>query len=359
MNTTPRLLPRREGGFVLLAVLWVLVAMTIAATAFSVWVDQARGDASRLQTEINAELTAHSVMSAVTYARLAGRAGPRGVEWPSTGQANPQPVFQSLDDFLSGAAPAQAEQSDVGYLRLDDTVYGLGDLRFIVQDRGGYIGLTSPSNQYLFTSLAGTGVAAESLRDLLSDYQDTDKFRRLHGAEAPEYRLASRGVPADGALRTPLQLRDIIGWDQVLADRSDAELLSLFRVDGGTFVNVNTASLQALELLLGNTAGAEQLVRQRRPTPYTSALDVANVIGSGEDLFFGVQPEPGIRFWWWHDGADVAHVYDVQFAPLVSGRNAVNINWYSRVALTDELKQKHIEPVVHPLFETSPDYRGW
>ena len=351
--------PRREGGFVLLAVLWVLVAMTIAASAFSIWVDQARADAARLQAQINAELAAHSVMSVATYARFTGRAGPRGVEWPSTGRSASQPTFQSLDDFLSGAAPTQPEKSDVGYLRLDDTVYGVGHLRFIVQDRGGYIGLTSPSNPYLFKSLAGAGITAESLRDLLADYKDADKFRRLHGAEEAEYRLASRGAPAGGALRTPLQLRDVMGWDQVLADRSDAELLSLFRVDGGTFVNVNSASFAVIEMLLEDASVARDLVRQRQHAPYTSALDVAVITGSGEDLRFGIQPEPGFRFWWWHDSADVAHVYDVQFSPLVSGRNAVKINWYSRVALTDELKQKNIEPVDLPLFEAPPDYRGW
>lgn len=356
-SVMPTIAPER--GFVLLAVLWVLVAMTVASTAFSLWVDRARSEAMELQKQVNAELAAHSAKSVILYTRLTGRAGPRGVEWPVAGVSASQPQFSSLDEFLSGAPLQQADAAEAGYMKLDNTVYAFGDLRFIAQDRGGLIGLTTPQNPNLFANLSLNGKGGQSLQDYLSDYKDSDSFRRLEGAEAPEYQLANRGAPADGALRIPLQLRDVIGWDRALAAKEDAELLELFRVDSGTYVNVNTAPPEALMLLLDSEQKAQALVQARKSRPFTSALDVASKIGSGEDLYFGIQPEPGLRFWWWYEGAEVAHVYDVQFAPLVSGRNAVKLNWYSRVALTDELKQRNTETVDHPLFEAPPDYRGW
>ena len=81
------------------------------------------------------------------------------------------------------------------------------------------------------------GVPAEDrdgLIDKFLDYLDANSFRRLNGAEAPEYLEAGLDPPANAPLRTPLEVRRVLGWRDIegLARDDTPRLTSIAPVAG-------------------------------------------------------------------------------------------------------------------------------
>lgn len=348
---------RRQSGMILLAVLWVMVGMTLAASLFSAWVLQSRENAAKLLNAAEAQYQARSLQAAIIYTRITAAAGPEGAAWPSAGQQSPgqqaQPMFDSLEDFLSGAPPRQAGTGGAtgAAMQMDGRTLAKGKLRIIVQDRAGLIGLLTLDDLMLTRLAQGTqGLNSARLRDTLNDYMDADQLHRLQGAEAPEYQRLKRSPPLDGILRSPLQLRDIIAWDDALAKYSDAWILENFRVDGGHFLNANSAPSSALQLILPKPETAASLLTQR---PMRSALQFNALQGRGEDNFVGISPGQGLRIWWWLEGDAAATVDDIQFNALQPGRDAIGLNWSTRVALSEKLANSPVEQVDHPFFHST------
>ena len=101
------------------------------------------------------------------------------------------------------------------FIRLDDSPYRLGDALLRFQDARGLINLNLGLPGDIYALLGVLGVPAEDrdgLIDKLLDYLDADSFRRLNGAEAPEYLEAGLDSPANAPLRTPLEVRRVLGW---------------------------------------------------------------------------------------------------------------------------------------------------
>ncbi len=336
---------------VLLAVLWVMVGMTLAASLFSAWVLQSRENAAKLLEAAEAQHQARSLQAAIIYTRITASAGPEGTPWPNSQSEDQQaqPMFDSIEDFLSGAAPRLS--STGAMMRMDGRTLAKGKLRIAIQDRAGLIGLLTLSDLML-SRLARDiqGIDSERLRDTLNDYMDADQLHRLQGAEAPEYARLKRAPPLDGILRNPLQLRDVIAWDDALVRYSDAWILENLRVDGSHFINANSAPLSALQLILPKPETANSILAQR---PLRSALQVNAEQGQGEDSFVGVMPGQGLRIWWWLEGDAAATVDDIQFDALKPGRDAIVLNWSTRVALSEKLANSPVEQVDHPFFHST------
>lgn len=348
---------KKNAGFVLVSVLWILVIMTLAASAFSVWVDKSRSQASERQQLVLAQIKGSDVFAKVLYTYMAGERGISGVPWPTTKAKNNalQALgFDSLEDFVSGAAPEAAAQTVAGYMRMDGRIWDAGGgVRVIVQDRGGLIGLSSLSKLSVFAKLAKLSdkqVSAERLQQTLYDYQDRNSYRRANGAEAHHYKEGGQPLPMNGYLRFPLQLRAVMDWGETLESLSDASLLKIFKVDGGASINANTASIEALRLVAPSPSLAEEIVESSVKAPYKSIFDLPGDKSGGDDIPFSITMTGGFRFWWWHINHPIAQVYDVQFDSLVSGRNARIINWTTRVALPDELAKSPAVEIDHPFF---------
>jgi hypothetical protein len=338
-------------------VLWVLVIMVLAASAFSLWVDKARTQAAERQQTLEAKRRASDLLAKVLYTQLTGMKGAEGVAWPGLpGEVVAPASFDSLDDFMSGAPPRLSSNTAAGLMPLDGTVLDAGEgLRVMIQDRGGLIGLSFLEGMDVFRGVAGLSkqaeISAERLRDTLFDYQDPNGYRRPLGAESHQYNQAGMSPPLDGFLRHPLSLREVMVWNQVLADKSDAWLLGTFREEGDGNVNVNTAPPSVLELLVPAPAALNAILERRKKGPFTSVnqLHAFGDVG-GEDPPFTIVPSSGIRFWWWRENDHTAQVYDVQFSPLNSGRDAWYFNWTTRVALPDDLAKSTATATDHPFF---------
>lgn len=345
---------RSQGGFVLVSVLWVLVIMILAATAFSVWVDRVREQAFLRQQHAETYRKSTDALTKVVYTYLTGMKTSDGVAWPGTsGDAPLEVKFDSLDDFMAGAA-AKVTASSAGYMRMDGSVLDAGGgVRVMVQDRAGLIGLSFLTDRKVFSAIAnqaGKQITAERLADTLADYQDSDGVRRGQGAEEYDYRREGMPPPMNGYLRSPLQLRSVMDWDVALKARDDAWILRVFRNEGNAVINANTASADALTLVSSSEQAAQQILSARTQQPYSRASDLIKFTGGSEDLFFSIAPAAGFRFWWWHEGDTTAYVYDVQFSPLDSGAEAWYFNWTARVNLPDDLAKSTIRTIDHPFF---------
>jgi hypothetical protein len=342
-----------QSGFVLVSVLWILVIMVMAASAFSIWVDRVREQASLRQQHAETYRRSTDALTKVVYTYLTGHKTSDGVSWPGSGGAKTVAKFDSLDDFMAGAA-AKVVASEAGFMRLDGSVLDIGDgIRIMVQDRGGLIGLSFLADKTIFASLAAQAknqITAERLEDTLLDYQDSDGIRRGQGAEEHDYKRTLMPPPMNGYVRSPLQLRSIIDWDVALKNRDDAWILRVFRNEGNAVVNANTAYAGALRLILNNEQNIQTIIAAREQQPYSRSSDLIKFTGGGEDLLFSTTPAAGFRFWWWHQGDTTAHVYDVQFSPLDSGTNAWYFNWTARVTLPDDLAQSTAKAIDHPFF---------
>lgn len=346
---------QRQQAFVLVAVLWVLVIMVLAATAFSLWVDRVRDQAFTRQQQVDAYQKSTDILTKVLYVYLTGMKTSEGIAWPSGDHSAPAlgAQFDSLDDFMAGAAP-KVNVTAAGFMRMDGSVLGIGDgLRVMVQDHAGLIGLAFLSDQQIFDNIAkvaGDAVNGMRLKNTLYDYQDSDSRRLLQGAESHDYLPQGMPPPINGYLRSPLQLRSVIGWDAALSSHDDAWILRIFRIDGSGAINVNTASANALGLVLGDRDKIDTLLRERELQRYAKLSDLTKFLGGAEDISLSILPAAGFRFWWWHEGDTTARVYDVQFSPLDSGAKAWYFNWTARVTLPDDLAKSTAIKIDHPFF---------
>lgn len=350
----------KQQGFVLLAVMWVLLAMVIAVTVFAQWVQSSLHDAHAQQQEINTRIAAHTAMSVAVYTRLSGQRSAYGVSVKSSQDlGDPNSLFEFDDMGALIIKHDRVAQSET--FAFDDQVWAFGDLKFVAQDLAGLIGLTSIDHksmvQYLLLRKPDSSIRAEQLIDTYLDYQDADSQRRPYGAESADYRMLRRAPPFNGPLRTPSQLRDILHWEELLKPYSNGELLYRFRVEGGTFINVNSASFAVLSWALGDDSSANRLIQQRKIQPFTDVFTLSNVMQI-EDTVLGIEPNDGIRFWWWNKDSPSAWVHELHYDGLISGKEALKQDWMLRVDIPEPLLKQQSKSSPWSLLGQYQDYLG-
>jgi hypothetical protein len=117
------------------------------------------------------------------------------------------------------------------------------------------------------------------------DFIDPDDLRRLNGAEKSEYVRANLPPPTNDYLRTRDQLRDIVGWRELLGQLASVELqfpgvqarfLDLFSTGRHFGLNVNSAPAAVLAAVPGlDPSKVSTLIDQRRAKAFLSIADLA------------------------------------------------------------------------------------
>lgn len=340
-----------------MSVIWLLATMVLAAAAFTLWVDGARDKAVDRQQQVDARIRSSNLFHQVLFTYMTGKQGVEGVAWPGLSAVATGASAQSVEDFFDGAVSRLTAQTAAGFMKMNGRVLDAGDgLRVMIQDRAGLIGLSFINKASVFSVLSDMGaetVSARQLSHALADYQDHDDLRRVSGGEAYHYKEFGLPAPANGFLRTPLQLRSVLHWEALLRPLSDAWLLQRFKADGNAAINVNTAQNGAIELVASDLAVAQKIISERKGRLFYSIFDIPSDAQGAESSFFSIMPSGGLRFWSWHTNHPVAQVYDVQFDPLVSGQNSWIVNWTTRVVLPDEMAQRAAVKINHPFFHSS------
>lgn len=361
MSTSLRV-PTHQQGFVMLAVIWVLLAMLAGVALFSHWVHGSLQHAQQRQEQINAQIAAQSVMNAALFIRLAGKRSAYGTSVPDVQGSISEEDFLAMFDMddMGGLVVNHEKMAQTQTFPFSNQAWRYGRLNFVAQDSAGLLGFTNFSHRYVAKNLlrkVRSHVREQQLLDSYLDYVDEDNQRRMSGAEAFDYRLAQRTEPLNGALRTPLQLRDVMHWDNVLQSWSNGDLLYRLRVSGGATVNLNSASPEVLEMILLKPEIADELYQRSRTQPFTNVFEPEALIDD-EAVGVMIQPADGLRFWWWEQDSPSAWVSDFTYDGMVGGSAALRQDWALRVDVPAPLRQQTPKTIDWGMLPSYPDYLG-
>ncbi|MDI1254198.1 type II secretion system protein GspK [Thermomonas sp.] len=282
---------RKHSGFVLIAVLAVLVILSVLASVIGVITQRLRDEQIVHERQLREQIAMASTRATVLYLLTSQRMTFGGLTVDDR-------IVLSEDERLSQRnGDEQLSYMPVGNeVALDSSAHqGLDGTRFSLQDDRGLLAINwAPPAllaNYVQAVRNGPKPAArpfETLFNLLQDYQDPDDLYRLNSAERSEYERLGRSPPSNRTLSTPMELRRVIGWDKALAGISDKDLNDSLTVVRSAQINVNTAPARVLQTLPGVDASmAQRAVAARTLTPFTSLTafyGVAGAIPVNEDL---------------------------------------------------------------------------
>lgn len=235
--TTRQSGPRRaETGSALVVVLWISALLAVMATGFS----------TSMRMESRA---ARNLVENIRVRALADAAVQRGIS-----------------DLLN----ATTEKLPLSDGTATSFTFGGGDLSVAIQSERGKADLNKAPEIFLKGVLRQSGMAdaaADALGDAIADWRDEDDFRRLNGAEAPEYRSAGlKFEPTNAPFRTVAELEQVIGIDH----RTFQRLSPLFTVHSYIAkINPDFAPRQVLAAIPGvNMVEVDALVAAREKNKY-------------------------------------------------------------------------------------------
>lgn len=240
--------PRHRRGLALVGVLWVLVLLSLIVLNISA--------SSRLELKLAANL----------------------VEAAQRRHVNDAAVNWALWSLLQPGTAGWLADGSRRQLSLEDY-----QIEVAMQDEHGKIDLNEGNPlllQGLFLSVGLQPEVAVALADAILDWRDSDELRRLHGAEAEEYRAAGLAEPGNRLFEHLEELRLVLGMSPALYEQV-APLLTLY--SGQTQINPLVAPQQVLLAVPGvSEANALQYIEQRRstyeqglPTPPFGSVDAS------------------------------------------------------------------------------------
>lgn len=259
---------QRNGGFVLVLVLAMLVILSLLAGTVAGVVQRLRDQELERKRLEDAELDIASTKATLLYLLLTQRTTFGGLT------VDERVVLSEDEQTMQGGGERPISLFPVGTeLSMDGRAYaGLGLTAFSLQDDRGLLGVNWAPASFMerwWAQLGYTATPPATLANLLADYQDADDLYRLNSAERREYLAEGRPPPLNMPLATALELRLVKGWDAALADMDDSRLLGTLTVARMPSINVNTAPAEVLQVLPGIDAGiAERVVARRALGPF-------------------------------------------------------------------------------------------
>ncbi len=200
-----------QAGFALPLVLGMIMLITVIIFSISETVSHRIGLTTDLDNQVRAELKLYSAYNQVLFTILTATFTPTGL--------NIRPATQA-DDM----AFATETRMPVGQFwnLYNQEIKIEPEVSVQLQDLGGLISPLWASEvlRDVFTVLLGDMDQASQAVDGLADWQDADDFRRLHGAEAWDYRAAGRDyAPRNTYIQSLDELALIKGFDQALLNQ--------------------------------------------------------------------------------------------------------------------------------------------
>ena len=157
-----------------------------------------------------------------------------------------------------------------------------GVVRVSIQDESGKIDLNTTSEALLVGLFRSVGMGAEAaaaLADCVQDWRDTDKLRRLHGAEEVEYLAAGKSyAPSNAPFETVDELQRVLGVTPELFRQLKPALTVYSRQPG---VNTAVAQREALLAIPGVTPEMIQQFLVLRQSMVASQQNAPALVGAG------------------------------------------------------------------------------
>jgi len=341
-----------QHGFVLVMVLWMLVAITIGVGMLVLWARERVAAASVARAEMDDRIHALSTRDTLLYLAATVPATQAGL--PLVPLPSGELAALRLDDF--GGFDRRPRG---GELRLDDWPYrGLGGISFAIQDESGLVPVAFPSAVSVHPLLAAAGVpraASAMLSDRLIDYTDPNELRRLQGAERRDYERAGKPLPAGRPLLSARELPRILGWD-ALPPEVMARLQDWSTTAYSGALNLNTAPLPLLEAFVHDcgTVCRERLARRER-APFQSGQqfeeETAATLRGDRDIDFRNSPSDVWRLSFWGDSGRAWRIH-VRLTPMADQAAPWTVDAVYRAPRPDT----HVAPttIQSPLFADAP-----
>ncbi len=303
--------PQKQQGFILAAVLWVLAIMLIAVGIFHAYVQRKLEIGLQAKAHIQQQLDNQSTEQTLLYLLSTSRMTLAGMTFSPLTQA------QLLDENFSYTAAVGDE------LLMDGTVYqGVGTSGFSVQDNGGLLAINAPDISVLsnfmdhFERDPGTKTR---LMGALQDYIDADDLLSLSGAEKLDYAAKNMPPPTNDYLRTPLELKRVMGWQEWLVEHPEFDVQNWLSIGRFSIMNLNTMprSLFAKYLNL-NEQLTDQLIAERKTNPFHSVEEF--VLRTGllltlDEERYRFLPGNEMRLKIWNKGGSQARLISLQLTP--------------------------------------------
>ena len=274
-----RALPR-SGGFVLPTVLVVTSVVTLIFLVAITALASLQREAGLARARVAFTQQAMTAEARLTYLGATERTAPFGLLI----DAPPPPgEFQNIDPAEQAAF--NAGMANATELHLDGRPYRYGEAGIIrMQDQAGMVNLSRLPSQALSRLLDRLKVSAAEARSLeaaLADYADRDDLRSANGAERADYPSDGEG-PANRPLRLVDEFLNVLGAREAVDMAAWRELRPFLAADATSpQLNVNTADLEALQILFGMTeTQARAAIRARQVQPFYSLEQAASDTGA-------------------------------------------------------------------------------
>lgn len=256
----------KSRGFILVATLWILAGITIAATYFAQRIAASIELAKQYDTHIQTQIACSDSKAEIAY-------------------------------LLATQGFSMYGLGDLGtHLKLNNQPYRMeGDCIARLQDTRGLYAINAVTRDSLGILLGQKGIPEAEhgkLVDTLMDYIDpAPNMHRLNGVQKEEYKAHGLPEPTGQLLVTPDQLRQVYGWKEQSALWSGKEPITDWVTTARVVaVNPNTALPAVLMTLPGITAEAvPRILQYREIEPILSDGQLANLLGiDAQQLYFKV-----------------------------------------------------------------------
>jgi DNA uptake protein ComE-like DNA-binding protein len=273
------------GGFALLAVLVILLLLSMVAASVALVSERSVADAQRRVDDAAFRREAFSTRETLLYLLATQRVTVAGLTIDDQVRTPDGTLRPMLDEDLVEGLSVLPVGNEI---RLDGTPYrGVGNTAFMLQDGRG---LLSPNwSPWFIRSALAEDLGAEPRRwpDLEAkrlDFQDQDDLVRVNGAERRDYEQKGLPPPTNRPFATPVELRAVDGWSDLLGEWDDDMMMRRMAVTRDAYININTAPPELLRLIPGmDEASARRAAGLRNTAPWTTAWSFAGTFGIRRD----------------------------------------------------------------------------
>jgi len=336
-------IPHVYNGFILVATIWILASISLAAAAFALWI-QRSVDVVGDQTEY----TQHSIdmistKSTILYL-LATRPKNKAGVLTSSIEEIKRNLLITADPLAGPIVPISGDE-----LKLDNQTYiGINNSLFSLHDEAGLIYINNPTSKALSSLILNLNYSEQeksALIDKLNDYIDVDDLNRIQGAESYHYRKQGLPPPTNKKLTTPLELNSILGWRKLLKDNPDT--IKHITTAPFSLMNINAISAELLKILTNFTSTqVNSFMNFRSNQPFKSISQVDQVVGTHlyqQDTPYTTYPSHMTRLYLWHKKSRLIEQISIELTP----RSVVGKPWKisNSFALSKSQKNDKKQPV--------------
>lgn len=252
-------------GFVLITVLGMIIVISLVAAFIDTYATQRLHQAEGVRQSWESRLDQQATLATILHT-VATR--PRGA----------QGYIFELNKMSADSLVSSSQHQ----LAADGRAYhGIGKSGFSVQDEGALLSLLDPNRQrwqLLLSRYGLTSAESERFLDLLLDYTDKDKLRRLNGATDDDYVARGMMLPRHRLMVSPGEIGNLLDADKWEEWLPSVQMLSTTR--SGQLLNINTMPAPLLATLDGfDDDLIARMVLLRQEKPFSSIEDANQRLG--------------------------------------------------------------------------------